>query len=39
DDHGQVIREGAQIEVGGNERYVSYCRRHWDDVVNPDATN
>ena len=39
DDHGKVIREGAQIEVGGNEKYVSFCRRHWDDVVNPDATN
>lgn len=38
DDNGQVIREGAQVEVGGNERYVSYCRRHWDDVVNSDPT-
>ena len=34
----EVIREGAQIEVGGNEKYVSYCRRHWDDVMNPDGT-
>ncbi len=37
DGQGQVIREGAQIEVGGNEKYVSYCRRHWDDVMNPEA--
>ncbi|WP_417416449.1 thymidine kinase [Hoeflea sp.] len=37
DDQGRVIREGAQIEVGGNEKYVSYCRRHWDDLMNPDA--
>ena len=37
DEQGRVIREGAQIEVGGNEKYVSYCRRHWDDVMNPDA--
>ena len=37
DGQGQVIREGAQIEVGGNEKYVSYCRRHWDDVMNPGA--
>ena len=37
DDQGKVIHEGAQIEVGGNEKYVSYCRRHWDDVMNPEA--
>ena len=37
DGQGQVIREGAQIEVGGNEKYVSYCRRHWDDVMHPEA--
>jgi hypothetical protein len=29
-----VAREGAQIEVGGNEKYVSLCRRHWDDAMN-----
>lgn len=23
------IREGAQIEIGGNETYVSLCRKHW----------
>ncbi|RVK25856.1 thymidine kinase [Sinorhizobium meliloti] len=28
---GKVMREGAQVDVGGNEKYVSYCRRHWDD--------
>jgi len=36
-DEGSVIREGAQIEVGGNEKYVSYCRRHWDDVMGQEA--
>lgn len=30
---GQVITEGAQIDVGGNEKYVSYCRRHWLEAV------
>jgi thymidine kinase len=34
DSDGNVLREGAQIEVGGNDRYVSYCRRHWDDLMN-----
>ena len=27
--NGQVEREGAQVEIGGNERYVSLCRRHF----------
>ena len=29
DETGRVIREGAQIEIGGNERYISLCRKHW----------
>ncbi len=29
DNEGKVVTEGAQIEVGGNEKYVSFCRRHW----------
>jgi thymidine kinase len=34
DAEGKVLREGAQIDVGGNEKYVSLCRRHWDDAMN-----
>ena len=30
---GKAVREGAQIEVGGNDRYVSLCRRHWREAV------
>jgi thymidine kinase len=30
---GKVITEGAQIDVGGNEKYVSFCRRHWLEAV------
>ncbi|WP_420138793.1 thymidine kinase [Sphingomonas sp.] len=26
---GQVAREGAQTEIGGNDRYVAMCRRHF----------
>ena len=26
---GKALREGAQVQVGGNETYVSLCRRHW----------
>ncbi len=29
DDNGNVLREGAQVQIGGNETYVSLCRRHW----------
>ncbi|TBX29247.1 thymidine kinase [Nioella sediminis] len=30
---GKALREGAQIEVGGNDRYVSLCRVHWREAV------
>ena len=33
DASGQALRSGAQIEVGGNERYESLCRRHWRQAV------
>jgi thymidine kinase len=26
---GRALRDGAQVLVGGNETYVSLCRRHW----------
>jgi thymidine kinase len=26
---GRAEREGEQVEIGGNERYVSLCRRHY----------
>lgn len=25
---GKVLREGEQIEIGGNERYIAVCRKH-----------
>lgn len=30
---GQPLREGAQVEIGGNERYVSVCRRHFKSAL------
>ena len=33
DEEGQVVREGAQVDVGGNEKYVSFCRRHWEEKI------
>lgn len=29
DEYGNAIQEGAQIEIGGNDRYVSMCRKHF----------
>ena len=29
DQKGNVIEEGDQIEIGGNEKYVSICRKHF----------
>ena len=29
DENGAAITEGSQIEIGGNERYVSMCRKHF----------
>ena len=26
---GEVVREGEQVEIGGNDRYVSLCRKHY----------
>ncbi len=29
DASGKPIKHGAQVEIGGNDRYVSVCRRHY----------
>jgi thymidine kinase len=28
---GAVLTEGHQVDIGGNERYISLCRRHWEE--------
>lgn len=33
DAEGRAIREGAQTEIGGNERYVALCRRHFNEAM------
>lgn len=32
DADGNVIREGTQVEIGGNDRYISLCRKHFKEV-------
>lgn len=36
DTEGRVVHEGEQVEIGGNERYISMCRKHF---VNPVETS
>ena len=36
DADGRAIREGTQVEIGGNDRYVSTCRRHFWEAFNAD---
>ena len=31
DDEGKTIKDGSQVQIGGNDRYVSVCRRHFKD--------
>ena len=34
DENGNVIKDGAQIQIGGNETYISLCRRHRHKSLN-----
>ena len=31
DEAGNAVTEGSQIEIGGNDRYVSMCRKHFKE--------
>lgn len=33
DEYGQVLKSGEQVVVGGNDKYVSLCRRHWREEM------
>ena len=33
DKDGHAVREGAQVEIGGNDRYVAMCRRHFKEAL------
>jgi thymidine kinase len=36
---GGAEREGAQVEIGGNERYVPLCRRHFVAATRPEPSD
>ena len=29
DENGRVVKEGAQVVLGANDKYIGLCRRHW----------
>jgi len=31
DENGNAITQGSQVEIGGNDRYVSMCRKHFKE--------
>lgn len=33
DEQGRAIQHGEQVEIGGNERYESMCRKHFKSLV------
>ncbi len=36
---GKALKDGAQIQIGGNETYVSLCRLHWRKAVGERAAD
>ncbi|MGB7241238.1 MAG: thymidine kinase [Sulfitobacter sp.] len=34
---GKAVLDGAQVQIGGNETYVSLCRKHWRAAVGDSA--
>lgn len=34
DANGKAIKDGAQIEIGGNERYIALCRKCYYEAIN-----
>ncbi|MDG6895888.1 thymidine kinase [Volucribacter amazonae] len=30
---GEIVKDGEQIQIGGNDRYLSVCRRHYKEKI------
>ncbi len=39
DEQGNTLTVGDQVQIGGNETYVSLCRRHWRAAMGDVATS
>jgi thymidine kinase len=37
DQDGKALLDGEQVQIGGNETYVSLCRKHWREAVGDSA--
>lgn len=33
DENNQPVKEGDQVEIGGNDRYIAMCRRHFKEAI------
>ncbi|MBT8414198.1 MAG: thymidine kinase [Boseongicola sp.] len=33
DEDGNALADGEQVQIGGNETYVSLCRKHWREAI------
>jgi thymidine kinase len=33
DEQGEPMHDGAQVVIGGNESYVSVCRKHFKEAM------
>ena len=33
DENGEIITEGSQVEIGGNDKYRAICRKCWKDKI------
>jgi len=33
DENGEIITEGSQVEIGGNDKYKAICRKCWKDKI------
>ena len=38
DEHGRALTQGAQVEIGGNERYVSVSRLEFKRIFKGEGT-
>ena len=38
DEHGRAVREGPQVEIGGNDRYISVSRAEYKKVMSGEGT-
>jgi thymidine kinase len=33
DESGAAVKQGAQTEIGGNDRYLALCRKHFSEAL------